>query len=146
MIVFKEKLASAKNELKEFWQINEKLQQEVNELRTVNEKIFSQCRKCLSRFLSPAERTRRNTLNINISISTKKLTKHFDFKSFINRWESFKWKEWRQKIEIKIIVNVDHWNNEEIEINYVCFRISEEIVDYVYIRFNNFSNDLYEIW
>ena len=45
-----------------------------------------------------------------------------------------------------MIVNVDHWNNEAIKIDYVCFRISKEIVDYIYARFNNFSNDLYEIW
>ena len=45
-----------------------------------------------------------------------------------------------------MIVNADHWNNEAIKINYVCFRISEEVVDHVYARFNNFSNDLYEIW
>ena len=43
-------------------------------------------------------------------------------------------------------MNVDHWNNETIKINYVCFRINEEIVDHVYARFNNFSNDFYEIW
>ena len=83
---------------------------------------------------------------MNASISTKKSTKHFDFESFINRREDFKWKEWRQKIKIKIIVNADHWNNETIKIDYVCFCISEEIVDHVYIRFDNFSNDFYETW
>ena len=45
-----------------------------------------------------------------------------------------------------MIVNVDHWNNKATRIDYVCFRISEETVDHVYARFDNFSNDLYEIW
>ena len=45
-----------------------------------------------------------------------------------------------------MIVNVDHWNNEATKIDYVCSRISEEIADHVYARFNNFSNNLYEIW
>ena len=45
-----------------------------------------------------------------------------------------------------MIVNADHWNNEATKIDYVCFRISEEIADHVYARFDNFSNDLYEIW
>ena len=83
---------------------------------------------------------------MNISILTRKLMKHFNFEFFINRRKNFKWKEWHQKIEIKIIVNIDHWNNKTIEINYVCFRINEKIVNHVYIRSDNFSNDLYEIW
>ena len=45
-----------------------------------------------------------------------------------------------------MIVNVDHWNNEATRIDYVCFRINEEVADHVYARFDNFSNDLYEIW
>ena len=55
-------------------------------------------------------------------------------------------KKWRQKIEIKMIVNVDHWNNETIKIDYVCFRINKKIVDHIYIQFDNFSNNFYEIW
>ena len=43
-----------------------------------------------------------------------------------------------------MIVNADHWDNKAIKIDYVCFRISEEIADHVYARFDNFSNDLYE--
>ena len=45
-----------------------------------------------------------------------------------------------------MIVNVDHWDNEAIRIDYVCSRISEEVVDHVYARSDNFSNDLYETW
>ena len=45
-----------------------------------------------------------------------------------------------------MIVNADHWDNETIKIDYVCFRISEEIADHVYARSDNFSNDFYEIW
>ena len=45
-----------------------------------------------------------------------------------------------------MIVNADHWNNKVIKINYVCFRISEKTADHMYVRFDNFSNDLYEIW
>ena len=43
--MFKEKLASSKNELEKIRQINEKLQQEVNELRTINEIISFQRRR-----------------------------------------------------------------------------------------------------
>ena len=32
-----------------------------------------------------------------------------------------------------MIVNADHWNNETIKIDYVCFRINEETVDHVYV-------------
>ena len=49
-------------------------------------------------------------------------------------------------MKIKMIVNVNHWNNETIKIDYVCFHISEKIVDHVYIQFDNFLNDFYEIW
>ena len=45
-----------------------------------------------------------------------------------------------------MIVNVDHWNNETIKINYICSRINEKIVDHMYVRFDNSSNDFYEIW
>ena len=45
-----------------------------------------------------------------------------------------------------IIVNADHWDNKTIKIDYVCSRISEEIKNHVYARFDNFSNDLYKIW
>ena len=45
-----------------------------------------------------------------------------------------------------MIVNVDHWNNKAIKINYVCSRINEETANHIYARFDNFSNDLYEIW
>ena len=45
-----------------------------------------------------------------------------------------------------MIVNVDHWDNEAAKIDYVCSRINEEIVDHVYARSDNFSNDFYEIW
>ena len=33
-----------------------------------------------------------------------------------------------------------------IKIDYIYSRINKEIVDYVYAWFNNFSNNLYEIW
>ena len=45
-----------------------------------------------------------------------------------------------------MIVNADHWNNKAIRIDYICSRISEEVVDHVYARSDNFSNDLYETW
>ena len=45
-----------------------------------------------------------------------------------------------------MIINVDHWNNKVIKIDYVCFRINKKVADHVYIRFNNFSNDSYKIW
>ena len=146
LIVFRKKLASSKNELEKIRQVNEKLQQEINELKTVNETIFFQRRRRLPRSFSPVERTRRDTSNTNILISTKKSTKHFDLKLFISRRKNLKWKKWRQKIEIKMIVNTDYWNNEAIKIDYVCFRINEKIADHVYVRSDNFSNDLYKIW
>ena len=146
LFVSKEELASSKDELKKIRQVNEKLQQEVNELKTINKTISFQRRRRSSRSISSAESERHDTLNTNASISTRKSTKHFDSESFISRREDLKWKKWRQKIEIKMIVNVDHWDNEAIKINYVCFRISEKIADHVYARFDNFLNDLYEIW
>ena len=144
--MFKKKLTSSKNELKKIRQVNEELQQEVNELRTINETISFQRRRRSSRLISLVESERHDTLSTNVSISTRKSTKHFDFESFISRWEGLKWKKWRQKIKIKMIVNVDYWDNEAIRINYVCFHINEKIVDHVYARFDNFSNDFYEIW
>ena len=39
LIVFKKKLTNLKNEFKKIRQINEKLQQEVNELKTINKAI-----------------------------------------------------------------------------------------------------------
>ena len=76
---------SLKNEFKKIRQINEKLQQEVNELKTINEIILFQHRKCLFRSISFIESKRHDILNTNVSILTKKSTKHFNFKSFINR-------------------------------------------------------------
>ena len=146
LTVFKKKLASLKNELKKIWQINEELQQKINKLKTINETISFQRRKRSFRSISPAESERHDILSTNVSTSTKKSTKHFDLESFISRREGFKWKKWRQKIKIKMIVNVDHWDNETTKIDYVCFRISEKTADHVYVRFDNFSNDLYEIW
>ena len=43
-------------------------------------------------------------------------------------------------------MNVNHWNNKTIKINYVCFRINKKIVDHMYIWSDNFSNDFYKIW
>ena len=144
--VFKEKLTNSKNEFKKIRQVNEELQQEVNELRTVNKTILFQRQRRSFRSISFAESKRHNIFDTNVSISTRKSMKHFDSEFFISRREDFKWKKWRQKIEIKMIVNVNHWNNEAIKIDYVCFRISEKTADHVYVQFDNFSNDLYEIW
>ena len=142
----KEELASSKNELEKIRQVNKELQQEINELRTIDKTISSQRRKRSFRSTSSAESERHNISDTNVSISTRKSTKHFDFKSFISRRKGLKWKEWRQKIEIKMIVNADHGNNKAIKIDYVCFRINKEIADRVYVRFDNFSNDFYETW
>ena len=79
-----------KNKFKKIRQINEKLQQEVNKLKIIIETIFFQRRKRSFRFFSFAERTRQNTSNTNISILTKKSTKHFNFKFFINRRKNLK--------------------------------------------------------
>ena len=146
LIVFKKKLASSKNKFEKIRQVNEKLQQKINELKTVNKATSFQHQKRSSRSISLAENERHDISDTNASISIKKSTKHFNLEFFISRQESFKWKKWRQKIEIKMIVNADHWNNETIKIDYVCFRINEKIADHVYARFDNFSNDFYEIW
>ena len=90
LIVFKKKLTNSKNELKKIRQVNEKLQQKVNELKIVNKTIFFQRHKCSFCSFSSAESARHDILNTNISILTKKSTKHFNFESFINRRESFK--------------------------------------------------------
>ena len=88
--MFKKKLTSSKNEFEKIQQVNEKLQQEVNELKTINETISFQRRKRSLCSISPAENERHDILNTNVSISTKKSTKHFNFESFINRRENFK--------------------------------------------------------
>ena len=88
--MFKEKLTSSKNEFKKIRQINEKLQQEINELKAINETISFQRRRRLFRSISSAESERHDILNTNVSISTKKSTKHFNFESFISRREDLK--------------------------------------------------------
>ena len=93
LIMFKEELASSKNEFKKIRQVNEELQQEINELKTVNKTISFQRRRRSSRSISSVESERHDISNTNASISTRKSTKHFDFKFFINRREGFKWKE-----------------------------------------------------
>ena len=90
LIVFKKKLASSKNEFKKIRQVNEKLQQEINELKTINKTIFFQRHKRSFHSFSFVESARHDISNTNISISTKKSTKHLDFKSFINRRENLK--------------------------------------------------------
>ena len=144
--MFKEKLASSKNKFKKIRQVNEELQQEINELKTINKTISFQRWRRSFRSISFVENERHDIFDTNVSISTRKSTKHFDFKSFISRRKNLKWKEWRQKIKIKMIVNADHWNNETIKIDYVCFRINKKVADHVYVRFNNFLNNFYEIW
>ena len=146
LFMFKEKLISSKNEFEKIRQVNKELQQEVNELRTVNETTSSQRRKRSFRSISSVESERHDILNTNVLILTKKSIKHLDSEFFISRRKGLKWKKWHQKIKIKMIVNADHWNNKTITIDYICFRINEKIADHVYTRFDNFSNDLYEIW
>ena len=79
-----------KNEFKKIRQINEKLQQEISELKTINKIILFQRRKRSFHSISFIENERHNILNTNISISTKKLTKHFDFEFFINHRKNLK--------------------------------------------------------
>ena len=90
LFVFKKKLASSKNKFKKIRQVNEKLQQEINELRTINETISFQRRRRSSRLISSAENERHDIFNTNVLISTRKSTKHLDFKFFINRRKDFK--------------------------------------------------------
>ena len=90
LFVFKKKLTNSKNEFKKIRQVNEKLQQKVNELRTINEIISSQRRKCSFHSISFVKDERYNISNMNVSISTKKSTKYFNFKFFINRRKNFK--------------------------------------------------------
>ena len=93
LFVFKEKLTSSKNEFEKIRQVNEKLQQEVNELKTINKTISFQRQRCSSRSISSVENERHDILDTNVSISTRKSTKHFDSEFFINRRKDFKWKE-----------------------------------------------------
>ena len=83
--MFKKKLTNLKNEFKKIRQINEKLQQEINELKTINETISFQRRKRSFYSISFIKSECHDILNTNVSISMKKSTKHFDFESFINR-------------------------------------------------------------
>ena len=95
LFVFKEKLASSKNELKKIRQAHKKLQQKINELRTINKTISFQRWRRSFRPTSPVESERHDIPSTNVSISTRKSTKHLDSESFINRREGLKWKEWR---------------------------------------------------
>ena len=88
--MFKEKLTNLKNKLEKIQQVNEKLQQEINELRTINEIISFQRRRRSFRSISFVENERHDISNTNASISTRKSTKHFDFESFISRRKNFK--------------------------------------------------------
>ena len=90
LMQFKEKPFSSKNELNEIEQINEKLQQKINELKTINETILFQCRRYSFYSFSSAESPRHDILNINTSTSTKKLIKYFDLKFFISCREDLK--------------------------------------------------------
>ena len=82
--MFKEELTSSKNEFEKIRQVNKKLQQKVNELKTINKIILFQHRKHSFHSISFVESERHDILNTNVSISTKKSTKHFDFEFFIN--------------------------------------------------------------
>ena len=93
LMQFKEKLISSKNKFNKIRQINEKLQQKVNKLKIDNKIISFQRRKYLFRLSSFVKSIRHAILDINTSISIKKSTKHFDFKSFNNRRKDFKQKE-----------------------------------------------------
>ena len=86
----KKELANLKDEFEKIRQINEELQQEINELKTINETISFQRRRRSFRSISSAENERHDTSNTNASISTRKSTKHFDSKPFISRREDFK--------------------------------------------------------
>ena len=66
------------------------MQQEVDELKTINEATSFRRQKRLFRSFSFVENARHDILNTNISILTKKSMKHFDFESFINRRKDFK--------------------------------------------------------
>ena len=88
--MFKKKLMNSKNELEKIRQINEKLQQKINELKTINEAISFQRRRRSFRSISFVENERHDILNTNVLISTRKSTKHFDLEFFINRRKDFK--------------------------------------------------------
>ena len=93
LFVFKEELASSKNKLKKIRQVNEELQQEISELKTINKTISFQRRRRSFRSTSPAESERHDISDTNVSISTRKSTKHFNFESFISCREDLKWKK-----------------------------------------------------
>ena len=90
LIMFKKKLTSLKNEFKKIRQVNEKLQQKINELKTINKTNSFQRRKYSLRSISFIESERHDILNTNVSILIKKSTKHFNLKSFINCRKDFK--------------------------------------------------------
>ena len=88
--MFKKKLINSKNEFKKIRQINEKLQQEINELKTINETILFQRRRRSFHLISFIENERHDISNMNVSILIRKSTKHFNSEFFINRQEDFK--------------------------------------------------------
>ena len=74
--MFKEKLVNSKNKFEKIRQINEELQQEINELKTINEIISFQRRRCSFRLISFVESERHNISNTNALILIRKSTKH----------------------------------------------------------------------
>ena len=86
---FKKKSINSKNELDKIQQVNEKLRQKLNKLKTINRTILFYYRKYLFRSFLSIESTYHRTLSINNSISVKKSTKHFDSEFFISYREDF---------------------------------------------------------
>ena len=66
------------------------MQQEINELKTINKTILFQRRKRSFHLISSVENKRHDISDTNVSILIKKSTKYFNSESFINCREDFK--------------------------------------------------------
>ena len=90
-----------------------------------------------------ARQHRCGTHTSTVSNSAKKSPKHPDPEPFVNRTSLPTFKEWRQKMEIKLFMNADHWDTEQAIVKYVCSRLSGDAAEHVSYRSADDSDDPY---
>ena len=79
-------------------------------------------------------RIRRNITLVNFAISfTKRIQKFSDSKEFTDGVNII-WENWSNKIRIKLRINTDYWEIENIKIGYILFRIDDFVIKHIYSR------------
>jgi len=81
--------------------------------------------------------------------------KHSQFYKFLNLFifieeDELTWKDWRNKMNDKLIVNVDQFNDETICIVYMMFRLEDDAAKHIYAQrcfdsLNSFTS-IYELF